>query len=58
MGIERYVASKWNENVSKSDKWGPITKKDEVRLEKMLGMVGDLSMKQHSMNNFVVTINW
>jgi hypothetical protein len=54
--IERYVGSKWSENLSKSDGWNAFTKKAISRVEKCLRLATDYTVKQNSSSSFIVNI--
>jgi hypothetical protein len=54
--IERYVGTKWSDNVTKSNGWQLYTKKAESRVEKALRHANDTNVTKNSTNTFLVQV--
>jgi hypothetical protein len=54
--IERYVGSKWSENVTKANEWDLYTKNAESRVEKALRHANDTIVTKNSSTTFLVQV--
>jgi hypothetical protein len=56
MDIERYVGSKWSENVTKANEWDLHTKNAESCIEKALHHANDTIVTKNSSTTFLVQV--